>query len=135
MSTPTPTPARIVDKRRATAALDAAMSTAPQATFVPPPPATPRPPAPAATGEPDDDTLAVEPILSLPGDEATVLLAWGQRHGALTPQDARALALKLLEAAERAETSSALVQHHRATRGIDDQQAADLLGSLVKFMR
>lgn len=132
MSAPTPAPARIIDKRRATAALDAAMSPHPQATFVPPPPAAP--PQPAAESD-EHNTLTAEPVLRLPGDEATVLFTWGQRLGALAPQDARALAVKLLEAAERAETSSALVQHHRATRGIDDQQAADLLGSLVKFMR
>jgi hypothetical protein len=78
----------------------------------------------------DPSTLSLLPAGSSKRKEALVLLTRGSMKGALSPDEARAMALRWLEAAEATESDQLVSEALRATGTADAEQAGKLFGYL-----
>lgn len=85
----------------------------------------------AITDDPESDgVIHVESLVSSSTREGVVVFKWGDRRGQLTPDEARAHALVILEVAEAAEADAFMVNFLREKCGAKETEA---LGTLIAF--
>lgn len=80
-----------------------------------------------------DDTIWIETMVASRTGEPCVVLRWYDHSGQLTPAEAREHAMKVLAAADAAESDAFLVQFMAQKIGVDKPQQAMMLQEFRKF--
>jgi hypothetical protein len=78
-------------------------------------------------------TLEVVGIVSAESGKPIVQLSWGEQAGQISPEQARAHALLILEAAQNAVADAAILGWARDELGVDLERGAQLLDALRRY--